>query len=94
VYEFIHGSTAAPTTFAQLWRSKCEPKQKLFFWLLLHDRLNTKDVLRRRHFEMDSYTCGNCILKKTETNLVSSVPRVWFCKKMMAFGAMGSTTNL
>jgi hypothetical protein len=52
--------------FALLWRSKCQPKQKLFFWLFLHDRLNTKAMLKRRNMELESYTCENCILQKED----------------------------
>jgi hypothetical protein len=39
----------------------------VFFWLLLHNRLNTRAMLRRKNMELDSYTCGNCILQKEET---------------------------
>ena len=42
-------------------------KHKVFFWLLIRDRLNTRDILRRRNMELDSYTCDMCILQKTET---------------------------
>lgn len=57
----------ASLTFALLWRSKCQLKHKLFFQLFLHNRLNTKTMLRRRNMELDSYTCENCILQKEET---------------------------
>jgi hypothetical protein len=67
VYKIISSSPHVPRTFIQLWHSKCQPKQKLFFWLVLQDRLNTKAMLKRRGMELDSYTCENCILQKEET---------------------------
>jgi hypothetical protein len=39
----------------------------MFFRLLLHDRLNTKHVLKRKKMDLDSYTCENCIRQKEET---------------------------
>jgi hypothetical protein len=67
IYELIYKVPIAPVTFALIWKTKCQPKQKLFFWLLLHDKLNTKSVLRRRNMDLDSYTCENCIQQKEET---------------------------
>lgn len=42
-------------------------KHKVFFWLLLQDRLSTTDLLRRKQMELDSYTCDLCIRRKLET---------------------------
>jgi hypothetical protein len=63
-YKIIHVSPPAPRSFIGLWPSKCQPKQKLFFWLLLHDRLNTCNLLRRRRMQIDPYVCENCIRQK------------------------------
>jgi hypothetical protein len=49
--------------FIRLWSSKYQPKHRVYFWLLLRDKLNTRDQLRRGHMELDSYTCENCILQ-------------------------------
>lgn len=67
VYKIIHSSLLVPRTFIHLWRSKCQPKQKLFFQLVLQDMLNTKAMLKRRGTELDSYTYENCIMQKEET---------------------------
>jgi hypothetical protein len=53
--------------FSLLWRCKCQPKHKIFFWLLLHDKLNTRERLRRRHMDLEIYTCENYILQKIES---------------------------
>ena len=33
-----------------IWKSKCTPRIKFFAWLMMVDRLNTKIMLRRRHY--------------------------------------------
>jgi hypothetical protein len=35
-------------------------KHKFFFWLLLRDRLNTREMLRRKNMELDDYSCVLC----------------------------------
>jgi hypothetical protein len=47
--------------FCWIWRSKCNSKHKLFAWLVLHDRINTKDMLLRRHWHVtDNHSCILC----------------------------------
>jgi hypothetical protein len=44
-----------------IWKSRCTMKIKVFAWLLLSDRLNTKDMLQRRHWHAtDNYDCVLC----------------------------------
>jgi hypothetical protein len=42
-------------------------KHKVFFWLFLKDRLNTRGLLQRKNMELDSYTCDLCIWQYEET---------------------------
>jgi hypothetical protein len=45
-----------------IWKSKCVPKIKFFAWLLLNDRLNTRNMLRRRYKHLDQgYSCALCL---------------------------------
>jgi hypothetical protein len=44
-YEAISGHSSTHLVFKMLWISKCQPKHKVFFWLLLHDKLNTRERL-------------------------------------------------
>jgi hypothetical protein len=67
-YKALIGHMASNPIFNRLWASKCQPKHKVFFWLFLHDKLNTRHKLRRRNMELESYTCENCILQSLETN--------------------------
>ena len=38
-----------------------------FFWLLLHDRLNTRDLLARKNFPLPSYECATLQCNQQET---------------------------
>ena len=43
-----------------IWKSCVLPKHKIFFWLLLQDRLNTRDLLATKNFIIESYHCILC----------------------------------
>jgi hypothetical protein len=43
-------------------------KHKIFFWLLLKDRISTRDILQRKNMVLDSYTCDMCIFQRLETS--------------------------
>jgi hypothetical protein len=43
-------------------------EHKVFFWLLLQNRLNTRAMLQRRHLVLDSYSCELCLRKVEESN--------------------------
>jgi hypothetical protein len=47
--------------YGWIWNSKCVLKIKVFAWLLISDRLNTKDMIKRRHWNVtDEYHCILC----------------------------------
>jgi hypothetical protein len=46
-YDQTHAHIRVPTVYSWLWKSACMMKLKVFAWLLLSDRLNTKDLLKR-----------------------------------------------
>jgi hypothetical protein len=58
------GGTIPP--FAWVWKGCCQ-KHKVFFWLLIHNRLNTRAMLQRKDFFMDNYSCILCGQDKLET---------------------------
>jgi hypothetical protein len=41
-------------------------KHKVFFWLIMKDRLNSR-VLKRKAMQLDDYTCEMCIWQREET---------------------------
>jgi hypothetical protein len=56
-YVNMKGHYSAPLTFQWLWKSRCQGKNKVFFWLLLNDRLNTRNLLRHNRFHLPSTNC-------------------------------------
>jgi hypothetical protein len=52
-----------------IWESRCSNKLKVFTWLLLMDRLNTRNILKRKNFKVrgDNYNCALCQLQREET---------------------------
>jgi hypothetical protein len=67
-YKKLIGHRQVHPAFQWIWRSKCQMKHKVFFWLLLMDRIPTRDILRRKNMNLDSYTCDLCILQRPETS--------------------------
>ena len=61
-YQFFFRDVVAHMAFRSLWRTKCTPKIKVFGWFLLSDRLNTRNMLKRRHYNigsnLDCLLCG------------------------------------
>jgi hypothetical protein len=66
-YENMKGHLSAPLQFQWMWKSKCQGKHKVFFWLLLNDRLNTQNLLRRKRFHLQSTNCVMCSHNVEET---------------------------
>jgi hypothetical protein len=60
-YRHLTGQTQVHQIFRLLWKNKCQPKHKVFFWLWLKNRLNTRNMLKRKNMTLESYTCENCI---------------------------------
>ena len=68
-YYLYHFVNEVPhPAFSCIWKSKCIPKIKFFTWLVLNDRLNTRNMLRRRHkFLEEGYNCVLCLEGREET---------------------------
>jgi hypothetical protein len=59
-YKALKGTMEASPLFRWLWSSSNLGKHKFFFWLLLRDRLNTRNLLRRKNRNLDDYSCVLC----------------------------------
>ena len=57
-YKVLIGHKQTPPHFNWIWQSSCQPKHKVFFWQLLHDRVNTRNLLRRKNFVLEAYNCA------------------------------------
>lgn len=66
-YRHLLGTRDVHPVFQWIWRSNCQHKHIVFFWLLLKDRLSTRSLLRRRSMELPSYCCVLCSLSVEET---------------------------
>jgi hypothetical protein len=61
------GHTHVHFIYKSLGKNKCQPKHKVFYWLWLKNRLNTRNMLRRKNMTLESYSCEKCIWQKEET---------------------------
>ena len=66
-YNILIGHTKASPLFTWLWASSNLGKHKFFFWLLIRDRLNTRNLLRRKNMHLDDYNCVMCNSGTEET---------------------------
>jgi hypothetical protein len=67
-YKFCFKEIETPGCLQKIWNSKCMMKHKVFAWLMLVDRLNTRNMLRRRNYDIASvYTCLLCDSEQDET---------------------------
>ena len=60
-YKEIIGQRIVHPLFHAIWKSKCQMKHKVFFWLLLRDRLSTRDLLRRRNMVLEHGAKGRVV---------------------------------
>jgi hypothetical protein len=47
-YRKMLGHQEVDPAFKWLWKSYCQPKHKVFYWLLLKDRLSTRNILKEK----------------------------------------------
>jgi len=67
-YRILIGQWQASLLFEWMWSCGNLGKHKFFFWLLLMDRLNTRNILRRKNRQLDDYNCVLCNTNSEETN--------------------------
>ena len=61
------GEPATPI-LKKLWKNAAILRYKIFFWLLLHDRVNTRNMLQRRTFYLPCYNCALFPMNTDETS--------------------------
>ncbi|XP_037427324.1 uncharacterized protein LOC119292673 [Triticum dicoccoides] len=67
-YKFYFREVHAHQSYKWLWAARSTLKIKVFGWLLLSDRLNTRNMLKRRHYNIgDDYNCLLCDQQIEET---------------------------
>jgi hypothetical protein len=65
-YRLMSRTATVHPTLKWTWKAKCKTKHKVFFWLLLQDRLNTRGMLKK-YMYLDSYVCEMCIRQREES---------------------------
>jgi hypothetical protein len=65
-YKRLVGDLTMHPSFNWIWRSACQMKHKVFYWLLLQTRLNTRGLLRRKNMHLESYTYDLCLLQRVK----------------------------
>jgi len=59
-YNHLSGHRMLHPVYNWLWRSSFQNKHKVFFWLLINDRLSTRELLRRKNMDLLDYNCILC----------------------------------
>jgi hypothetical protein len=54
LHNLLIGEHPTPKPILNIWKTCNIPRQKLFVWVLLHGRLNTKDMMTRKNFLLNS----------------------------------------
>lgn len=66
-YKTLTGHSQAEPIFRWLWKTSCQGKHKIFFWLALRDRLSNRNMIRRRGMFLEDYQCVLCQHSTEET---------------------------
>jgi hypothetical protein len=67
VYHHLIGSRQVHPSFKWLWKALVQKRHKAFFWLLLNDRLSTRNILRCKNQILPSYGYVLCVPCVDET---------------------------
>jgi hypothetical protein len=67
MYKKLIGHHPTDLALKWIWKSHCQPKHTVFAWLLLKDRLSTRNILRRKHMRLETYSCVLCNQGAKET---------------------------
>jgi hypothetical protein len=67
-YSLYFKSIEVPKPFQWIWKSKVTKKLKIFIWLVFRDRINSRNILKRKNYsiEGDDYNCVLCNLNIEE----------------------------
>ena len=81
-YKFYFRDVDAHQLYKWLWAAKATLKIKVFGWLLLSDHLNTRNMLKRRHYNIgDDYNYLLCDqqIEETVEHMIFQCPFSQYC---------------
>ena len=92
----LTGHAQVPKIFKWLWNSSYHNKHKVIFWLLLKDRLNTRNFLRRKTMVLDSCECELCNsgVEETLEHLFLECPFASTCWNLITIHILSQVTVL
>jgi hypothetical protein len=86
-YKYLHKEIQPSKPFLWIWSFTCCNKLRVFSWLLLMDRLNTRNMLKRKRYKLEgnNYNCVMCPAQREENafHLFFSCPFTLECWKMI-----------
>jgi hypothetical protein len=59
-YKRLMGDVRVMPALDWMWKGCCQQRHKVFFWLLIHNRLNTRALLQRKNFMLTDYSRIMC----------------------------------
>ena len=95
-YKALVGKTEAHQSFNWLCKSFCQPNTQSFFcWLLLQDRLSTRNILRRKNMVLENCNCVLCSSQVEESleHLFFHCPFAASCWDLIAFHSLDALSR-
>jgi hypothetical protein len=96
-YKFCFKDIHPHISFLWLWKSKSIPRVKFFCWLVLSDRLNTRNMLKWRQFALSSgYNCLMCTnpLEEMIEHVIFHCPFSYSCWQVLGVSWQASGNRL
>ena len=96
-YKFFFRNVLADPAFSWIWDSKCTTKIKVFAWLLLADRVNTRNMLKRRQYNIgNNVNCAicSCNVEETVEHLFFTCPFSQRCWRKVGMSWPGGANRL
>jgi len=59
-YKHMSGHLMLHPVYKWLCNCSCQNKHRVFFWLLIKDRLSTRELLKRKNMTLQDYNCILC----------------------------------
>ena len=72
-------------SYKWLWKSCCQSKRKIFSWVLLKNRFNTRALFKRRNMFLDDYNCAVCTWWRYWRTSGGPLPPQQLCLSMLVF---------
>jgi hypothetical protein len=82
-YNHLIGSKQVHACYNWLWKSSVQKKDKVFFWLLLRNRLSTRNILRRKNRSFHLMTVCFVQLEGTLEHLFLNCPFAISCWNLL-----------